>query len=780
MVIDVVEIHSVDNITFVCNVSSAGSLARWTYLLGSTGTSLMSYNNGTCTVSPSDSFLSETKYSYTCSRRTYQVTMYNDGMSSNNNHILACRDALQLDGTGSTWIIKIKQGNTTGCSNCQPTMTFDILEVIEGNSLVLTCRGSSSMSYINWSLNFGSRITAMAVQNNICSTSPSPSFLDNASEYIYTCNDTVYKVIILNVQRRQHNDMYMCTLAAQNEGTGSNWIIKVKAAVSSVILTSTNSSINVIENTAVEFTCKTSTARPAASIYWYILPNEKLQDAIRIIENITTTTDYNDLSVTTNNADEPYVVQGNEYRVIENTLGILSCSVMGGYPAPMVSWNCDNVSPTNQSTIKTNGNTTTTLTWTALRIHNGSCTCTSQQAGFRNETIDISLVVLYPPSLPVLIVNGTDVVSDVTFIAGTTRSIECTADSKPTPDRYTWSGPTIIDSLNIQTLTFNPVEMNNAGQYQCSVHNTMNPSRGDPVVGSNTSLVNVLVIYKADNLAISQGSDYRIIEDDIGMLSCSVNRGYPKATLTWNCINISGVESTNNSGEIITNTLTWTTTRDQDGTCSCTSKQTGFPASVVEVHVTILHPPDYPTHFRFFDDLSTSSSIQLAWNPGYNGGSQQTFYIKYKAIDLSSWKYKTVPDNRKQTLIFTLTGLNANTFYEIIVLASNEQGNSTESQNLLVHTTELEREDSPTLGQLVGGFAGGSIVFGLIMFIFGMLIGRKVSCSGFSKKTSLAQKQRENEYELMTPPSLSNSPLQPANTLTQNESKSDASYENTT
>ncbi|KAL4221133.1 carbohydrate binding [Mactra antiquata] len=450
-------------------------------------------------------------------------------------------------------------------------MTFDVMDVNEGNNVTFVCRVSSDVPYIFWNVNFGSHTAPLGVTNSGCTTQPpGTTFLDNTSEYIYTCNNTVYQVTKLNVQRSEHNDIHMCTSAPPSEAEISNWIIKVKAPVKSVTMTPANNTVDVTENTAVEFHCTTSTSRPAASVYWFIHPNGNSSNITQITENITTMTDYNEFSVITstlrfvpsrhhnnmkifcsaNNsvntspvmsikkllnvlykADDPYIIQGSEYRVIENTQGTLSCSVKGGNPTPTLSWSCNKFSPTNQSVIKSNGNTTTTFPWIALRNHNGTCTCTSQQTKFQTEAVNVSLVVLYPPSKPVLEVNGGNVVGDISFMEGTTRSIECTSDSKPPPDIYSWTGPTIHDSVNTQYLTFNTIEKSDAGQYKCSVHNTMNPSGVVNVTGVNTSDVNVVVLYgpvvtPINNVSILQGKELNI--------SCPYTAGIPsKTSINW-------------------------------------------------------------------------------------------------------------------------------------------------------------------------------------------------------------------------------------------------------
>ncbi|KAL4221129.1 Nephrosis 1 [Mactra antiquata] len=569
LLMNVVEMKSTENVTLVCNVSLATNLTRWTYLSGSTGTSLMRFQNGTCTVSPLDSFLSDSRYSYTCNSTVYQVTIHNI-QGFDNNNILTCRDALQLDGTGSIWMIKTLQANET-CRYCEPTITIDVLEVTEEENITFTCRVSSNVTLINWNVNLGSNTAPMSVQNGTCLTSSNTTFLDNKKEYNYTCNNTVYQVTRLNVTRSQHNDMYMCTPQSQEEGNGSNWIIKVKAPVISVKMTPTDYMVNNVENTVVEFTCTTSTARPAASVYWYRHPNGKVNNTTQITENVTEITDYNDLSITTstirivptrqendtkiycaaNNtvnatlvkpnakkllnvlykADDPYITQGDEYHVIENTIATLSCSVKGGNPTPALTWNFTNFTPTNLSTITSNGNTTMTLTWNVSITHNGTCTCTSQQTVFHVENIDVALIVLYPPSKPVFKENDTIVDEDIAIIEGNSTRIECTTDSQPAPDSYTWTGPAIIDKITIHTLNMHTVKKEDAGQYNCSVLNTMNQSIGEPVAGINNNVVNVVVLYAP--LVAEMKNTSQLIETELNM-SCQYTTGMPiETSIRW-------------------------------------------------------------------------------------------------------------------------------------------------------------------------------------------------------------------------------------------------------
>ena len=61
----------------------------------------------------------------------------------------------------------------------------------------------------------------------------------------------------------------------------------------------------------------------------------------------------------------------------------------------------------------------------------------------------------------------------------------------------------------------------------------------------------------------------------------------------------------------------------------------------------------------------------VGWIPGYNGGHEQTFNIQYRIINESkTWFTQQIPQYNKQT--YTLTGLQGNTRYELIMFAENK------------------------------------------------------------------------------------------------------------
>ncbi|KAL4221073.1 hypothetical protein ACF0H5_019335 [Mactra antiquata] len=602
-------------------------------------------------------------------------------------------------------------------------------------------------------------------------------------------------------------------------------------------MTPSDNKIDVTENTAVKFTCTTSTSRPAASVYWYIHSNGNSNNITQITENITTMTDYNELSVITstlrfvpgrqhnnmkifcsaNNsvntspvmsnkkllnvlykAGDQYITQGKEYRVRENTHGTLTCSVKSGNPTPILSWSCNNFSTTNQSTIKSNGNITTTLRWTAFRNHSGKCTCTSHQKGFKNESLDISLAVEYKAAVLSFEINRlTDGV--VTVDEGTAVSFKCVTDGNPIPTMSLRYGINELQSNTSHQLeyTLSSVSCQDIGTYSCAAQNGLNPY-------INVTSRDIIVYCKPRSSGTSAREIFSGIDKQAEIV-CEVI-AYPLSSFTW-------WRHVNDQWKLIQNTehvsisssgLKTTLTIDKVDADDFTSYKVIVENSVgnmEQVYSLNDGSPDIPTQLRYFEELSTSSSIKLAWNAGYNGGSPQIFYIKYKTTDESSWKYKTVNDDGEQTQIYTLTGLEDKMYYYVIIVASNEYGNSTESPLLIANTKEMEEIQTSNIGPMIGGIVGGSIVLAVVLTGVGYIIGRYMGRKRQLKKSSSSDKfesekdnpnvsptdiqfddiDRENEYEMIkqgNSPSMPYSTLQPDNNLTQDDSSRDDTYEN--
>ncbi|XP_023820316.1 nephrin [Oryzias latipes] len=116
----------------------------------------------------------------------------------------------------------------------------------------------------------------------------------------------------------------------------------------------------------------------------------------------------------------------------------------------------------------------------------------------------------------------------------------------------------------------------------------------------------------------------------------------------------------------------------------------------VDIQLVSTNHPDPPSMFRHVS--STHDSVTLEWIPGFNGGLQQKFRIRYQWDQSVSFQYVDVfpPD----ATTFTVTGLQPVTVYNFSINALNAIGESDYADNNAVLTiTTMYRpgsdEDTP-------------------------------------------------------------------------------------
>lgn len=98
-----------------------------------------------------------------------------------------------------------------------------------------------------------------------------------------------------------------------------------------------------------------------------------------------------------------------------------------------------------------------------------------------------------PPSTPTFTISGKSVADVVSIIEGNSQAIRCQSTSNPVPE-YIWTYPG--GSYSRQVIEISSVHRSRSGGYTCGVTNTMNPTTGDRVAGSNSSSVELQVLCK--------------------------------------------------------------------------------------------------------------------------------------------------------------------------------------------------------------------------------------------------------------------------------------------
>ncbi|WAR06173.1 hypothetical protein MAR_021542, partial [Mya arenaria] len=127
--------------------------------------------------------------------------------------------------------------------------------------------------------------------------------------------------------------------------------------------------------------------------------------------------------------------------------------------------------------------------------------------------------------------------------------------------------------------------------------------------------------------------------------------------------------------------------------------------------------PDPPSDFHVIQEEISETSAVLAWVPGFDNGSPQTFYITYgKKGDSSGWITKSVEHTYEAKINYTLRNLETETEYIASINASNEKGSTTTINDItfitLKHIPGVQTH-FPTA--LIGGAVGGGIAVGLVI-----------------------------------------------------------------
>ncbi|XP_053379909.1 hemicentin-1-like isoform X3 [Mercenaria mercenaria] len=468
----------------------------------------------------------------------------------------------------------------TAVSSQNVKLTPEIAEVIENGSLTLTCwyDGTEEVTSSRWIYSAASTNPVIVQIDGKCVAA---GFLNNTKLYAWECHgNNSFSLTLKKVERRNHGEKWSC----RQINIESNSIsIYVKVPVIKAEITTPKRNVTTLsENTNGTFICITSPARPAATVTWLLEKGETQSDTLQILNNVTqsNTTNNEGLMYTTgtlmyvptrevngrllyciasnfpnqevessrvflnitHSPDGPPHIQGFQndsiYRVIENTVGKLSCSVSGGNPLATISWKCFN----ETWKISSDGKTVTAeVTWTASRNQMCPCICSAMHIESGSEIVVVNADVMYPPSRPTLEVSNVTVPSseNIRVIRHNTFLISCNSSSNPSPD-FKWTVPDGTSNPG-QIINIDNVQTSHEGRYLCTAENTMNASSGDIVSGTNVSYVDMEVLYPPTTPLFRYGNVSGPLISNMSMdavfgdtftVAC-VSNGQPQPDYSW-------------------------------------------------------------------------------------------------------------------------------------------------------------------------------------------------------------------------------------------------------
>ncbi|KAF2366197.1 Fibronectin type III [Trinorchestia longiramus] len=279
--------------------------------------------------------------------------------------------------------------------------------------------------------------------------------------------------------------------------------------------------------------------------------------------------------------------------------------------------------------------------------------------------------------------------------------LACTAEALPVPS-FTWHrNNEDISSKATQTgstslLVLRNVTSSDTGRFLCKAKND---------VGEDSANFTVVVNHKP---VMDSSGLYERAGAELGgtaTLKCRAT-GSPAVSFTWFTRDNTPIEEAMYSrfqnrysvmdSELMDGLATYesvlkiinVTMKDQ-GIFQCQAMNSlGYTNTIVTLEGTT--PPNTPSDLKVVN--TTHDSALLQWMPGYNGGLQQTFRIRYRSEDSKYYQYADVfPSDAN---LFLLTRLERATTYLLAVQAVNSKGESDFTKNLVQTTTKSSAPES--------------------------------------------------------------------------------------
>uniref|UniRef100_A0A9J7Y5E8 NPHS1 adhesion molecule, nephrin n=1 Tax=Cyprinus carpio carpio TaxID=630221 RepID=A0A9J7Y5E8_CYPCA len=294
--------------------------------------------------------------------------------------------------------------------------------------------------------------------------------------------------------------------------------------------------------------------------------------------------------------------------------------------------------------------------------------------------------------------------SDPVYVnLGDTADLLCIADANPitySMFSWKWMGEGEVDDLGEESedegtglLTIYEVTRDRAGFYKCTADNGVAPPG---------SVEGQLIVRFAPEL--QKGPQWRKVASR-GDGSSDANvvcqaQGVPRVHFTWakngfplDLGNPRYEEKMEVTGTVHTSILTViNVSAALDYAIFTCTAQNSMGVDSLDIQLLSTNHPDPPSDLKLL--RVDHNSVTLEWMPGFDGGLTQNFRVRYQWPGSASFMYVDVfPPT---ATVYTVTGLNPSTTYNLSVNAINTMGESSYADNnkiLSVTTADAEEAD---------------------------------------------------------------------------------------
>ncbi|KAK7487590.1 hypothetical protein BaRGS_00021140 [Batillaria attramentaria] len=287
------------------------------------------------------------------------------------------------------------------------------------------------------------------------------------------------------------------------------------------------------------------------------------------------------------------------------------------------------------------------------------------------QTFNFSITVRYAATI-------LTVTNRVLEDEGGTAFFECVADANPVvPNMITWTRPGYDMSKTKQRsegsksyLTVYELAREDTGNFKCVADNGI----GEPATRNAKLIVKYAPI-------INKSPENAKAASEKGQTATLVCRAEGAPDITKYSTQLDKSRNIHYTGKLrISNVQP-----GDYGNYNCTATNTkGSDSFLISLHGT--SKPDPPYDLQFVN--ATHKSITIRWKPGFNGGLEQSFRVRYKPTEARGYIYVDI--SPPATTTFTITGLKLDTEYEMTVLAFNNLGESIfQAQGIVARTSSV-------------------------------------------------------------------------------------------